>query len=87
MAFDPTTSVLAGMDDSVLRSRLAQMQQDYLDLQSGRKLESANYSQGDGGKGVTFTRADLAQLRMAIRELQLQLGIICQARRPLRVFC
>ena len=46
--FDPSLSILAGMDTSVLRQQLSLMQQDYLDLSSGRKVESASYAQGDG---------------------------------------
>lgn len=74
--YDPSRSLLAGMDTSVLQQRLQQMQADYLDVASGRKLESASYAQGDGSKSVTYTRANLGQLAMAIRQLQAQLGIV-----------
>lgn len=83
--YDPGTSILAGMDDTALRARLAQMQQDYLDLVSGRKVQSATYAQGDGSKGVVYTRANIADLTMAIRQLQAQLGIVCRPRRALSV--
>lgn len=82
--FDPSRSLLAGMDDADLRARLAQMQQDYLDLSSGRKVVSAAYTQGDGSKSVTFTKATLGQMAMMIRQMQAQLGIINTPRRPLR---
>lgn len=82
--FDPSRSLLAGMDDGVLRQRLAQMQQDYLDLSSGRKAQSGSYAQGDGSKAVTYTQANIGQLVMAIRQLQAQLGIIPSARGALR---
>ena len=82
--FDPSRSLLAGMDDSVLRARLAQMQQDYLDLSSGRKPQSAAYSQGDGSKSITYTVANIGQLTIAIRQLQAQLGIITSPRGALR---
>lgn len=82
--FDPSRSLLAGMDTSVLQARLTQMQMDYLDLTAGRKVETAAYAQGDGSKTVTYTRATIGQLAMAIRQLQAQLGIISSPRAPLR---
>ncbi|MBN9143745.1 MULTISPECIES: gpW family head-tail joining protein [unclassified Novosphingobium] len=85
MRFNPQTSVLAGMDTSVLQARLAQMQQDYLDLMSGAKVVSASYTQGEGGKSVTYDRTNIAQLTIAIRQLQAQLGIICSPRRAIGV--
>ncbi len=83
--YDPSRSVLAGMDTSVLRARLQQMQLDYLDLTSGTKVQSATYAQGDGSKGVVYTRANIAELTMAIRQLQAQLGIVCSPRRAIGV--
>lgn len=85
MSFDPTTSLLAGMDTSVLQAQLAKLQQAYLDLSSGNKGESYSYTQGDGPRSVTYTRGNLADLVQAIRLLQAQLGIIPHARRALRV--
>ncbi|MGW8134151.1 gpW family head-tail joining protein [Sphingomonas zeae] len=84
MRFNRSTSLLAGMDDTVLRARLAQMQQDYLDLSAGRKLQSAAYAQGDGSKTVSYTQATLGNLTAAIRQLQAQLGIISTPRSALR---
>jgi hypothetical protein len=78
--YDPSRSLLAGMDTTVLQARLNQMQQDYLDLTSGRKLVSASYTQGDGGKSVSYDRTNIAQLVMAIRQLQAQLGIVSSPR-------
>ena len=82
--YDPSRSLLAGMDDTVLRDRLRQMQQDYLDLSSGRKAQSGSYAQGDGSKSVSYTVATIGQLAMAIRQLQAQLGIIPSPRGALR---
>lgn len=84
MGYDPSKSVLAGMDTSVLQARLAQMQQAYLDLSSGAKGESFTYTQGDGSKSVTYTKANIGQLTMAIRQVQAQLGLICAPRHALR---
>jgi hypothetical protein len=83
--FNPSSSLLAGMDDTVLRQRLQQMQQDYLDLSSGRKVQSASYTQGDGGKNVSYTQATIGQLVMAIRQLQAQLGIVDTPRRAIGI--
>jgi hypothetical protein len=84
MRYDPSNSLLAGMDLTVLRTRLTQMQEDYLDLVSGRKVMSANYSQGDGAKAVAYTKATLGELAMVIRQVQAQLGIVCKPRGAIR---
>lgn len=85
MTFDPSTSILAGMDTTVLQTQLSKLQQAYLDLSSGAKGENYSYTQGDGSRSVTYTRANLADLVMAIRQLQAQLGIIPSPRRALGV--
>jgi hypothetical protein len=85
MRYNPQTSLLAGMDTSVLQQRLAQMQQDYLDLMSGAKVVSASYTQGNGGKSVTYSQTNIGQLVIAIRQLQAQLGIIRTPRRAIGV--
>jgi hypothetical protein len=83
--FNPATSILAGMDTTVLQTQLAAMQLAYLNLSSGALGESYSYTQGDGAKSVTYTRANLGALDQAIRLLQAQLGIIRTPRRALRV--
>lgn len=85
MRFDPSRSILAGMDLGVLQARLNQMQGDYLDLMSGRKAVSANYAQDDGAKSVTYTTANIGELSQAILLLQAQLGIVTRPRAPFRV--
>jgi hypothetical protein len=84
-AFDPATSLLAGMDPTALQTQLARLQQAYLDLSSGARGESYSYTQGDGAKAVTYTRANLPALVQAIRLVQAQLGVITRPRRALRV--
>lgn len=84
-SFDPSSSLLAGMDTSVLRSNLAAAQQAYLDLSTGAKGESYSYTQGDGSKSVTYTRANLPQLVAAIQLMQAQLGIVQTPRAALSV--
>lgn len=84
MIFDPSTSLLAGRSTAQLQADLAAAQQAYIDLSTGAKGESYSYTQGDGSKSVTYTRADLAQLQALIRTLQMQLGVVTRGRRPVR---
>ena len=81
--FDPSTSLLAGRSTTALQADLDAAQQAYIDLSTGAKGESYSYTQGDGSKSVTFTRANIAQLVALIRTLQMQLGIITHGRRPI----
>ena len=81
--FDPTNSLLAGRSTTQLQVDLAAAQQAYIDLSTGAKGESFSYTQGDGSKSVTYTRANLADLSSLIRLLQAQLGIVCRGRRPI----
>lgn len=85
MRYDPSRSILVGIDTDTLQARLTQLQQAYLDLSSGAKGESYSYTQGDGAKSVTYSRANIGQLTMAIRQLQAQLGIIKSPREAIRV--
>lgn len=80
--FNPATSLLAGRSTVQLQADLDAAQQAYIDLSTGAKGVSFSYSQGDGSKSVTYTRADLAQLAALIRTLQMQLGVIGRGRRP-----
>ncbi|MFZ6724698.1 gpW family head-tail joining protein [Undibacterium sp. MH2W] len=72
------------MQTSALQTALANAQQAYLDLSTGAKGESFSYTQGDGARAVTYTRANIADLVMLIKQLQAQLGIVNQPRRPMR---
>jgi len=83
-SFNPNTSLFAGMPTATLQQALATAQQAYLDLSTGAKGESYSYTQGDGAKAVTYTKTNIQQLITLIKGLQLQLGIISQARRPAR---
>lgn len=83
--YDPSTSILAGMDTSHLQEELARLQQAYLDISSGRLGESYSYTQGNGAKATTFNKANLGDLIVAIRLLQSQLGIVEQPRRGIGV--
>lgn len=76
------TGVLSGLTDDQLQLALTNAQQAYIALISGSKGESFSYSQGEGSRSVTYTRANLGQLTALIRQLQQQLGLIHRARRP-----
>lgn len=82
--YNASTSILAGMSTAALQTALANAQQAYLDLSTGAKGESYSYTQGDGAKSVTYTRANLPNLVLLIKELQAQLGLISRPRRPMR---
>lgn len=84
MSFNPRTGLLAGMQTSALQASLAKAQQAYIDLSTGAKGESYSYTQGDGSKAVTYTKANLADLTALIQMLQAQLGIVSRPRRPIR---
>ncbi|MET3135329.1 hypothetical protein AAKU55_005637 [Oxalobacteraceae bacterium GrIS 1.11] len=83
-SFNRNTSLLAGMPATTLQKSLADAQQAYIDLSTGAKGESYSYTQGDGARAVTYNATNIQQLVVLIRTLQLQLGIISQARRPAR---
>lgn len=83
--FDPSRSLLAGMDQTALRQSLLQAQQIYIQLMSGAQGESYSYTQGDGTRSVTYTRANLAELTAAIQLMQAQLGIVDSPRRANRL--
>lgn len=82
--YDPSNSLLAGMSTASLQTALTNAQQAYIALASGSKGESFSYTQGDGAKSVTYTRANLPALASLIRMLQSQLGIVTRARNPMR---
>ena len=72
------------MSTAALQTALANAQQAYIEISTGNKGESYSYSQGDGSKSVTYTRANIAGLVSLIKQLQAQLGIVQQGRRPIR---
>ena len=82
--YNRSTTIFAGMQTSALQAALANAQQAYLDLSTGAKGESYSYTQGDGARAVTYTRANIADLVVLIKQLQAQLGIVNQPRRPMR---
>lgn len=85
MYFNQNRSLLAGVQTSALQKMLASAQQAYADLMTGAKGESYSYTQGDGSKSVTYTKANLPDLAAFIQSLQAQLGIVHRPRRAMGV--
>jgi hypothetical protein len=79
--FDPSTSILAGMDTATLQAQLAALQTVYIQLAAGKTVASAAYAQGDGNRAVTYRNTDTALVQSMIRQIQAQLGLIDQPRR------
>nr|WP_315400119.1 gpW family head-tail joining protein [uncultured Duganella sp.] len=84
MAYITPRGLLAGMQTSALQTALKNAQQAYIDLSTGAKGESYSYTQGDGSRAVTYTKANLADLTALIQILQAQLGIVRRPRRAVR---
>jgi hypothetical protein len=84
------TSILDGLDVGILQARLASLQQAYLDLSSGARGETYSYTQGEGAKSVTYTRANLGDLTQAILLVQTQIdrvnGVRSHRRAPMRPY-
>jgi hypothetical protein len=80
----PGPSIFAGMTTLQMQQALTAAQKAYLELSTGSKGVTFSYTQGDGAKSVTYTQASLANLTVLIKQLQVELGILCRARRPMR---
>jgi hypothetical protein len=85
MRFNVNNSILAGVDQTTLQTWLTNAQQAYQDLMTGAKGETYSYTQGDGAKSVTYTRANLDRLAAWISELQAALGLRRHPRRAIGV--
>jgi hypothetical protein len=80
----PGPDIFTGMTVAQKQAALTQAQQAYVQLASGAKVATASYAQGDGAKSVTYTQAELGPLTMIIKQLQVSLGMLRRARRPMR---
>jgi hypothetical protein len=58
----------------ILQDWLAIAFQKYMEVRSGTKVTTANYSQGDGSKGVTFNGTSISDLQNWIGDLQRELA-------------
>lgn len=80
----PRTTILTGMTQAQAVAALAIAQADYIALMSGNKGETFSYTQGDGTKSVTYTRANIAGLVQLIGMLQTIAGVTRRSRRPVQ---
>lgn len=79
-------AITDGMSTADMTSRLAALQAAYFDLSTGTKIVTANYTQADGAKSVTYQQSDLSTIRNAIYELQMALDpTLCNSRRARRI--
>ncbi len=81
-----TYGLYAGMTTATLSANLAQAQAAYNLLNCGAKVATASYAQGDGSRSVTYGTSSLPGLMAYIQSLQVALGIVVQARRPMRPY-
>lgn len=77
-------SMFSGMTPEQLQALLARAQTAYADLMMGSKGESFTYTQGDGTKSVTYTRANIANLTFLVSQLKQALGMPGSRRAPIR---
>ncbi|PRP68604.1 hypothetical protein BUE93_21425 [Chromobacterium amazonense] len=80
--FTPEINNFTGVSQAQLQQWLTEAQQAMHRLSTGAMGESYSYSQGDGSRSVTYTRANLAQLQQHINALMYALGM--RRRRPIR---
>lgn len=73
--------IFAGWTTQALQAAERSLQQAILDLASGAKGEVFAYTQGDGNKSVTYTRAQLPQMNALLQDIRYQLYGKCAARR------
>jgi len=81
--YNPDTSVLAGMSQTQLQAALTNAQNALLQLQTGAKVVSLSYAQGDGSRSVTYSQASIPGLTALIMQIQRQLNPFSR-RRALR---
>lgn len=79
--FDPSATVLAGLDRVTLQTWLTTAQTAYMQLMTGTRLVKVAYD----GKSVEYIAGDRAALGSWITLLQRQLGVNC-GRRALRPY-
>ena len=67
---NPTPIALLGVPVATVQIWLGLAQQALQDLMTGAKPSTVTYAQGDGSRSVTYTRANMADLRAWIMQLQ-----------------
>ena len=66
---------LIGVPQATLQSWLTQAQQALQNVATGAKVTTVTYAQGEGSRSVSYSRANIADLRAWITELQTALGV------------
>lgn len=83
-------SIWDSIDVATLQTRVNAMLLALADLDSGAKVASASYAQGDGNRSVSYTAADSNRLRGTIREMQASIaartGVACGGRAPMKPY-
>jgi hypothetical protein len=82
--YDPTTSDLSLIPVGTIQQWQVEAMLALHQLSTGQKGEAYAYTQGDGTKSVTYTRANISDLRAWLAKLNAQLGL-GSGRRPMRV--
>lgn len=82
--YDPTTSDLALVPLATLQQWQLEAMLALHKLSTGQQGEAYTYAQGDGSKSVTYSRANINDLRAWVAKLNAQLGM-GSGRRPMRV--
>lgn len=72
---DTVPAEFVGLSQSQLQTLLTQTQEAISALVTGGKPVSVAFAQGDGSKSVTYTPANLPELRMRARILAELLGL------------
>ncbi len=83
--FPVPSGTWAGMTEQQVTTARNAAQAALLALLNGTRPMSAGYTQGDGGRNVTFAGASETQLRNNLRELNALLGV-GTSRRAMRIY-
>lgn len=59
-----------GFDLPTLQAILAEYYTAYKEVQTGRRVEVAAYTQGDGARNVSYSKANAQEIRMEILAIQ-----------------
>jgi hypothetical protein len=85
-----STSIWDSIDVATLQARVNAMLLALADLDSGAKVVSVSYAQGEGSRSVSYAAADSNRLRGMIREMQASIaartGVSCGSRAPMRPY-
>lgn len=79
-----------GVDLATLQNLLTQYRTAYAEVQMGRRVEMAAYTQGDGARNVSYSKANAQEIRMEILAIQRAIdrlqGVRVNRRAPMRPY-